>query len=154
LVIDDQVFISATYGTGAALLRITDSGPQTLWSGDNILSNHYSTSVYHDGFLYGFDGRQEMGQNLRCVEFKTGKVRWSQDNFGAGTLMCAGDKLLVLTEKGELILAGVTPSAFKPLARAQILPFNSRAYPALADGLYYARSKDKLVCLDLRKRGS
>lgn len=150
LVIIDQVFISATYGTGAALLRITDSGPQTLWSGDNILSNHYSTSVYHDGFLYGFDGRQEMGQNLRCVEFKTGKVRWSQDNFGAGTLMCAGDKLLVLTEKGELILADASPSAFKPLARAQILSFNSRAYPALAGGLYYARSKDKLVCVDLR----
>ena len=91
-----------------------------------------------------------MTPRLRCVALKAGKVRWSQDDFGAGTLMLAGDRLLVLTEKGELILAPASPQGFTPISRAQILPFNSRAYPALADGLYYARSKDKLVCVDLR----
>lgn len=150
LVIGDDVFISASYGTGAALLHFRESGPEVLWSGDEILSNHYATSVYHDGFLYGYDGRQESGPNLRCVDARTGKVRWSQDNFGAGTLIAAGDKLLILTEKGELILAPASPDGYKPLSHAQILPFNCRAYPALADGLYYARSKDKLVCVDLR----
>lgn len=150
LVIGADVFISASYGTGAALLRFKESGPEPIWSGDDILSNHYATSVYHDGFLYGFDGRQEMTPRLRCVELKTGKVRWSQDDFGAGTLMVADDRLLVLSEKGELILAPASAQSFKPISRAQILPFNSRAYPALADGLYYARSKDKLVCVDLR----
>jgi outer membrane protein assembly factor BamB len=150
VIIGDQIFLSASYGTGAAMLRFHEAGPETVWSGDEILSNHYATSVYHDGFLYGFDGRQESGPNLRCVDAKTGKVRWSQDNFGAGTLMLAGNQLLVLTEKGELIVAAATADGFKPVAHAQILPFNSRAYPAVADGLYYARSKDKLVCLDLR----
>jgi hypothetical protein len=106
--------------------------------------------VHHDGFLYGFDGRQEQGCNLRCVELKTGKVRWSQDRFGAGTITQARDHLLVLTEKGELICALATPREFKPVARAQILPFGVRAYPAIADGLFYARSGEKLVCLDLR----
>jgi outer membrane protein assembly factor BamB len=152
LVIDDQVFVSASYGTGAALLRFKESGPETIWSGDDILSNHYATNVYHNGYLYGFDGRQENGPNLRCVELKTGKVRWSKDNFGAGTMMAAGDQLLVLTEKGELILAPASPDDFKPTAHAQILPFESRAYPALADGFYYARAKGKLVCVDLRKQ--
>ena len=150
LVIDDQVFLSASYNTGAVLLRITDAGPQKVWSGEDILSNHYATSVYHEGFLYGFDGRQETGPSLRCVELNTGKVRWSQDNFGAGTLMLAGNRLLILTEKGQLISTPATPDAFKPERRAQVLPFDSRAYPALADGLYYARSKKTLVCLDLR----
>lgn len=150
LVIGDDVFVSASYGTGAAMLHFHESGPEVIWSGDDILSNHYATSVYHDGFLFGYDGRQESGPNLRCVDAKTGKVRWSQDGFGAGTLMVAGDKLLILTEKGELILAPATPDGYKPLAHAQILPFNSRAYPALADGLYYARSKEKLVCVNLR----
>lgn len=151
LVIGNEIFISASYRTGAAMLRFKESGPETIWSGDEILSNHYATSVYHDGFLFGFDGRQESGPNLRCVDAKTGKVRWSQDNFGAGTLMLAGNRLLILTEKGELILAPATPDGFKPISRAQVLPFNSRAYPALADGFYYARSKDKLVCVNLRK---
>lgn len=150
LVIGDDVFLSASYGTGAALLRFKESGPEPIWSGDDILSNHYATSVYHGGFLFGYDGRQEMTPRLRCVELKTGKVRWSQDDFGAGTLMLAGDRLLILTEKGELILAPASPNGFTPISRAQILPFNSRAYPALANGLYYARSKDKLVCADLR----
>ena len=154
LVIDDQVFISASYGAGAALLRFRESGLEKIWSGDDILSNHYATSVHHQGYLYGFDGRQEQGCNLRCVELKTGKVKWSQDRFGAGTLMLVSDQLLVLTERGELLRAPASPAAFKPAARAQILPFKVRAYPALADGLFYARSEDKLVCVDLRKAES
>lgn len=150
LVIDQQIFLSASYNTGAVLLRITRDGPRKVWSGDDSLSNHYATSVYFNGFLFGYHGRQEMGPSLRCVELKTGRVRWSEDNFGAGTLMLAGNQLLILTEKGELIRAPAAPDGFKPIGRAQILPFDSRAYPALADGLYYARGKKTLVCVDLR----
>ncbi len=150
VVVEDLIFISASYGAGAALLRFAESGPEKIWSGDDILSNHYATSVYYNGFLYGFDGRQEQGCNLRCVELKRGKVRWSQDGFGAGAILLARDQLLILTEKGQLVRALATPAEFKPNAQAQILPFLARAYPALAQGLFYARSKDKLVCLDLR----
>jgi outer membrane protein assembly factor BamB len=151
LVIGDLVFISASYGAGAAVLRFKESGPEKVWSADDILSNHYATSVHHEGLLYGFDGRQEQGCNLRCVELKTGKVRWSQARFGAGTVTLAGKELLVLTEKGELIYAPARADEFKPIARAQILPYGVRAYPAIADGLFYARSGEKLVCLDLKK---
>ena len=149
LVIDDQIFISASYETGAALLRFDETKPQKIWSGDDSLSNHYATSVYHDGYLFGYDGRQESGPNLRCVELKSGKVLWSEDHFGAGTISIAGDQLLILTEKGELICAPVSPDGFKPTARAQILGFEVRAYPAIADGHLFARSKDKMVCVDL-----
>ena len=145
------IFISASYGAGAALLRFNETKPEVIWSGDEILSNHYATSVHHDGFLYGFDGRQEQRCNLRCVELKTGKIRWSEDHFGAGTLMLAGDKLLILTERGELILASAIPEKFSPVARAQIIGNDVRAHPALANSLFYARDKSTLVCLDLRK---
>ena len=150
LVIDDLVFISASYQTGAALLRVGASGVTKVWSGDNILSNHYATSVYHDGMLYGFDGRQEYGPSLRCVELKTGKVRWTKESFGAGSILMADQYLLIMGEKGQLICAPATPEGFKPIAQAQVMPFEIRAYPALADGLMFVRSKDKLVCLDLR----
>lgn len=151
LVIGDLVFLSVSYQTGAALLRVTDKGPEKVWAADGVLSNHYSTSVHAAGLLYGFDGRQEQRPRLRCVELKTGNVRWTEENFGAGTLLLAGDRLLVLTEKGELLQAPATPDGFKPTGRAQILPFECRAHPALANGMFYARSKDKLVCLDLRE---
>lgn len=152
LVIDDLIFISASYGTGAALLRVKADGAEKSWAADDVLSNHYATPVHRDGFLYGFDGRQEQGCNLRCVELRTGKVRWSKDGFGAGTLMLANSDLLVLTEKGELVRAPATPAGFSPTARAQILSFQVRAHPALANGFLYARSKDQLVCVDLHKR--
>jgi outer membrane protein assembly factor BamB len=150
LIIDDQIFISASYGAGAALLRFNETKPEVIWSGDDILSNHYATSVHHNGFLYGFDGRQEQRCNLRCVELKTGKIRWSEDHFGAGTLMVVGDKILILTERGELIVAAASPEKFSPLARAQIIGSETRAYPALANGLFFARDKTVLVCVDLR----
>ena len=150
LVIGDQVFISASYGAGAALLRFADTKPEVVWSGDDILSSHYPTPVHHAGFLYGFDGRQEQRCHLRCVELKSGKVRWSQDRFGAGSITLAGDRLLILTERGELISAPVSPEKFAPQSRAQILGSDVRAHPALADGRFYARDKATLVCVDLR----
>jgi hypothetical protein len=151
LIIGDLVFLSASYETGAVLLRASDNKVEKIWSNDDVLSNHYATSIHHDGFLYGFDGRQETGPNLRCVELKSGKVRWSADRFGAGTVTLANENLLVLRENGELILAPASPEGFRPVARAQILPSGVRAYPALADGRLYTRSKDSLVCIDLRK---
>ncbi|MBI3191831.1 MAG: PQQ-like beta-propeller repeat protein [Pedosphaera parvula] len=155
LVIGYQIFLSASYGTGAALLRVKpDYALEKVWSGDDVLSAHYATPVHLDGFLYGIDGRVDPGfppAQLRCVELQTGKVRWSED-FGAATVTLAGKHLLLLKENGELLLALPTPDKFTPRARAQILGGGARAHPALADGFLYARSREKLVCVDLRKR--
>jgi len=68
----------------AALLRVKDNRVEKIWGADDVLSNHYATSVHSDGYLFGFDGRQEYGENLRCVEFKSGKIRWSEDRFWRG----------------------------------------------------------------------
>jgi outer membrane protein assembly factor BamB len=149
LVVDDLIFLSASYGAGAMLLRYGEKKPEQIWASDEALSNHYATSVHHRGFLYGFDGRQEQGCELRCVELKTGHVRWKKEGLKAGTVTLAGDQLLVLTERGQLLVAPATPDAFKPGAPAQILPSTVRAYPALANGRFYARSKDKLVCVEV-----
>jgi outer membrane protein assembly factor BamB len=152
LVIGDLIFLSASYGTGAALLKLKGTAVEKVWAGDDILSNHYATSVHHQGFLYGIHGRTDPGMeppSLRCVELQTGKIRWQQDSFPAATITLAGAQLLILTERGELIRAQASPGGFKPGARAQILSAQVRAYPAIADGKFYARSKDKLVCLDL-----
>ena len=78
-------------------------------------------------------------------------MRWSEDGFGAGTLLVAGGRLLILTEKGELLLADASPEKFTVRQRAQILPFESRSHAALADGRLFARGKGQLVVVDLRK---
>jgi outer membrane protein assembly factor BamB len=151
LVVGNEVFLSTSYDTGGLLLRWKDGKVEKVWSSDEALSNHYATSVYRDGFLYGYHGRQEGRPALRCVEWSTGKVRWSQEEFGAGTITLAGGRLLLLHEDGRLLVAEATPDQYKLLREAQILPNGVRAYPAWSDGLLFARSKDKLACFDLRK---
>jgi outer membrane protein assembly factor BamB len=150
LVIGNQVFVSASYGTGAALLEVNGSEYKKIWSNDDSMSNHYSTCVYRDGFLYGFHGRQEEGQALRCVQLRTGKVMWSVDGYGAGTVTLAGDRLLILRENGELVQAPAVSDGFHPGAHAKILTKVVRAYPALADGRLYARDEKTLVCVRLQ----
>jgi outer membrane protein assembly factor BamB len=151
LVIGDQIFVSAQYGPGAGVLRVNGSQLVDVWASDDVLSNHYATSVFYNGHLYGFHGRQEFGPSFRAVEFQTGTVRWSQEQFRAGSVLLAGDRLLITREGGELVLAAASPQAFKPMARAQILQGVVRPYPALADGLLYVRNENTLLCLDLRK---
>jgi outer membrane protein assembly factor BamB len=154
LVVGDIIFVSASYGTGAAAFRVQGNQLVDLWSGDDMLSNHYATSVHSNGYLYGFHGRQEFNPSFRAVELKTGSVKWNVDGFHAGSVTLAGDRLVILKETGELILAAATPQAYRPLAQARVLPATVRSLPALADGFLYARNNDTgndvLVCLDLR----
>jgi outer membrane protein assembly factor BamB len=151
IVVNDRIFLSASYGTGAVLLQVANNAVKPIWSGDESMSNHYSTSVLKDGYLYGFDGRQEFGQTLRCVELATGKVMWNVDGFGAGTLLIAGDSLVIMRESGELALASASPKAFRFNARAQIMKGVVRAYPALANGRFYVRNDRQLAAFDLKQ---
>jgi len=151
IIVGDQIFVSAQYGPGAGVLRVNGSQLTDVWASDEVLSNHYATSVFYNGYLYGFHGRQEFGPSFRAVEFQTGTVKWSLDQFRAGSVLLAGDRLVVTREGGELILAPASPQAFKPLARAQILQGVLRPYPAIADGMLYVRNENTLLCLDLRK---
>jgi len=154
VVVGDQIFISATYETGAAVVRVEGSRLTELWASDEVLSNHYATSVYADGILYGFHGRQEFNPSFRAVDFKTGAVKWSVDQFHAGSVILAGDRLLIAKETGEIVLAAASPQAYRQLAHAQLLPATVRALPALSDGVLYVRNSDNrtpvLACFDLR----
>jgi outer membrane protein assembly factor BamB len=144
------IFFSASYGTGAITIDFSAAEPRELWSGEDALANHYSTAVASGGVLYGYHGRQEYGQSLRAVELRSGKVLWEEPGFKAGTVTLAGDLLLLLREDGELVIARVDRNKFSPTSRSKILPGVVRAYPAIADGILYARNEDTLVAVDLR----
>ncbi len=151
VVAGDLLFISASYETGAIVLRIKKDGAEELWKSDDVLSNHYETSIFHDGYLYGFDGRQELGARMRCVEMKTGKVRWTKEGFGCGSMVLAEGKLFILTEGGDLVLVRATPEAYRELARARLLQRPCRAPLALAHGRLYLRDDRQVICLDVKR---
>jgi outer membrane protein assembly factor BamB len=151
VVVDDYVFVSASYNTGAILLRVRKDGVEEIWHNDESMSNHYNTCIQHAGYLYGFDGRQEEGARLRCVELKTGKVRWTADRFGCGSMVLAEGNLIILTEEGDLVLAEATPDSYKEKARATVLTKPCRSEIALTNGRLFARDGKKLVCWNLKK---
>lgn len=148
-----HVFTSACYDVGAALWEIgKDDKLTAAWRAGEKLDCHYSTPVLVDGNLYGFHGRQETGQELRCVAATDGRVRWSTP-LNAGHLIASGQQLLILTETGELILSESSPDKAPALSeRGEILRGGHRAPPALADGLLFAKDKSRMVCVDLRAK--
>jgi outer membrane protein assembly factor BamB len=151
VVVNDLLFLSACYGVGAAVLRVRPDGAEEVWKSDEVLSNHYDTSIADKGCLYGVDGRQEQRAQLRCVEMKTGKIRWTRERFGCASAVLAEGKLIVLNEDGDLVLIEATPEAYRERARAHVLTKPCRSPIALADGRLYARDEHKLVCWKLKE---
>jgi outer membrane protein assembly factor BamB len=149
LVAGDELFVSAEYGPGAGVFKL-DGALTKVWASDEALSTHYATAVIRDGILYGYHGRQEFGPSLRAVDLHTGKVRWNVEQFRGGSITLAGDRLVLIRESGELVIAAATPEAYRPLAKAQLLPGVVRAFPALSDGFLYVRNEQTLACFDLR----
>ena len=151
LVVDDHLFISAQYGTGAGVFRIAGLDLEEVWTSDDVLSNHYATSVYHHGYLYGYHGRQEYGPSFRAVAFDSGEVAWDTGPFGSGSVTVAGELLVLMKESGELVLAEASSDGFVPVASVQLLPATVRAYPAIADGHLFVRNDDTLLAVDLTR---
>lgn len=151
IVFGNSIFLSTGYQRGCTLLGVNDDTLQTVYE-KKTLSNHMSNSVVHKGFIYGFDGNAHRGRNARlvCIEAATGAERWAQKGLGCGSLMMAGDKLLVLSEKGELVIAKANPEKWEELARAQVINERCWTVPVLANGQVYCRNDaGELVCVDV-----
>lgn len=151
-VVGDKLFISTGYGgrsARGALFQLGEDPPLEIWRNDK-LGTRTSSAVLHGGHVYCVS-ENSRGQ-LMCFNLRDGAVVWSEPRFAPyGTLMIAGEKLVVLDEKGELVIADATPDGYRELARAKVLRSRSWVMPVLANGRIYARSnKGELVCLDVR----
>jgi outer membrane protein assembly factor BamB len=148
LVIDGHLFVSASYGVGAVWAKLSPNSAQELWRSDEIMSSQYTTCMYKDSALFGIDGRQDVPPaHLRAIDPRTRKILWTEENFGTGNLILAGDKLLIMKTDGELVLAAADKSRYRELARAQVLDGTAQPLPALANGLLYVRDENTLKCL-------
>jgi outer membrane protein assembly factor BamB len=153
IVSGDTVLISSGYNEGCALYRIDGSNVTEIWKNRNM-RNQVNSSVLWKGHLYGFDGQVDGGGKLTCLNFQTGQRIWSQTGMGTGSLMLADGKLIILGEKGKLVIAEASPEGFKELASAQILTGKCWTVPVLASGRIYARNAaGRLVCVDVRSKG-
>jgi outer membrane protein assembly factor BamB len=146
------VYCSAGYGVGAGLFRINDSmKAENVWLKPNRLVNHWSTPVVHEGHLYGLFSFKQYGKGpLKCVELESGEIKWEEPGFGAGNCVIVGDKVVVLSDAGELVVASASPDKYKELARAKVLKGKCWSTPAYSNGRVYLRSTEEGVCIDLK----
>src|SRR5438876_3289468 len=144
----ERVFISTGYGKGGALLK-PDAGPEptVLWK-NKALRTQRNAAVLMGGHLFGVDGDTNEKAALKCVDIATGEVKWSEQAVGSGALMAADGKLIVLGDRGELMVAPASPEGFQPTARAQVLGGKCWTVPVLANGLIWCRnSRGDVVCV-------
>lgn len=151
LVWKNEIFISVSYGTGAALLTPKGKELEEVWSGDKSLSCHFNTPVRVGDYLYGSHGRVDAKNvELRCVEWKTGKVKWSQPRFGPISLIAVDGGLLGVVESGDLVRFEASPEGYREKGRAAIWGSPTRAAPALANGRLFARDGKMLAAVKLK----
>jgi outer membrane protein assembly factor BamB len=126
---------------------------------DSQMSNDVASSVLVDGFVYGFDlasiqterGRPSRGV-FRCMDFKTGQIRWSSDRPGQAAIVVADGKLLMFNDRGQVLLVRVNPQSYEELARAEVFPGQTCwTAPALEHGRLYLRSPTQVACLFVGK---
>jgi outer membrane protein assembly factor BamB len=153
LVVDNQIFITSGYKSGCALLRFNGNKPEVVWKSKNM-NNHFGGAVYYDGHLYGSDGLVGKSRSkLNCIDLKTGDLRWSE-KLGFNSLILADKKLIVINERGKLIIAEASPKGFKEISSTQILPKSVRCWtaPILANGKIYCRNTNgDTVCINVKK---
>ena len=153
IVQDDKIFISTGYKRGCALFQFKNGKLAKLYENRN-LSTHMNNAIPVGDFLYGFDGNVHMAgpKDFVCIRFSTGETQWRSKDAGlmVGSLIVAGDRIIALGQRGELVVAPVDPKKFTPLAREQVIGGRCWTPPVLANGLLYLRNaRGDLVCLDL-----
>jgi hypothetical protein len=153
-----------------------------VWTDRNRRRNqamalHWNTAIEHEGYLYGSSGYHAPEAELRCVDWKTGKVMWSEANMSRSSLLLVDGKLVCLSEDGTLRILEPTSDKYTELAKWEygtgegedpatpgavvgkahadtaastaLLPYPAWAAPALSNGLLYVEGAGRLVCLRL-----
>jgi outer membrane protein assembly factor BamB len=153
VIVDDLVLVSSHQ---AGLLGIKVSRPGQPWQAETAWvakesAINYSSPVVVERHLYGVGP----ARNLICVEVRTGRPAWAQEGLfvgSAGTayagFLVMPDRILMLTDGGELVLFAADPTEYRELGRVQVCGRNW-CNPAYSDGRLYLRDAKTLRCVQL-----
>ena len=110
------------------------------------MRNRLSSWVLLDGYIYGLDNAI-----LACLDAATGELMWKGGRYGSGQLLAAGDHLVVLTERGDLVLVRATPERHEEVERFHALDGKTWNVPALAGGRILVRNARQMAAFDLSR---
>lgn len=134
----DRFIISAGYGHGAALVRVVKSGDsftaREIWQ-NTRMKNKFSSSVLHEGHIYGLDEAI-----LTCLNVETGEQKWKGGRYGFGQIILASGHIIVAAENGDVALVRATPDRHEELVRFSAIEGKTWNHPVIADGILLVRN--------------
>lgn len=156
---DGLVYVSAGYGVGCHCFRITP--PQSTggkFSAEKVYSNrdmknHHGGVILFNGYVYGSN---DPGI-LVCMDFKTGKVAWSNRSIGKGSMVIADGHVYLRGEQppGVVALIEASPAGYKQISAFSPPDASGKPewpHPVIANGKLYLRDQDVLLCYDIKAK--
>jgi len=110
------------------------------------MKNQFTSSVLHDGHIYGLDEAI-----LACLDAETGDLKWKGGRYGYGQVMLAGGHLIVLTEGGDMALVRATPEKHEEIATFPLFEGKTWNHPAISNGILLVRNLAEMAAFDLRR---
>ncbi len=150
---DGHIFLSGGYNAGSLMLQLKDDGgkitTQPLFRlKPDVFGATQQTPILHQDRLYGVRPDGE----FVCLDLN-GRSLWSSSakaRFGLGPFLLAEGLIFAVNDSGQLTLLEASPSAYHPLAQAQVLQGRESWGPlALAGGRLLVRDLTRLVCLEV-----
>ncbi|MBM3814752.1 MAG: pyrrolo-quinoline quinone [Acidimicrobiia bacterium] len=169
------LLISSFY-TGSMMMELDNAAPAAhmLWKGKSQseiqtdgLHALINTPVIDGGYIYGIDS---YGQ-FRCLHARTGERIWEtldvtkeKARWSTGLIVRHQDRYFINNDRGELILARLSPKGYQEISRTPLIKPTSTAgigrrelgavnwsHPAYANRHIFARNDEEILCASLEK---
>ena len=98
--------------------------------------------MLHEGHLYGFTGRF-----LTCAAVDSGEIVWRSRPPGALGISLVGDKLAVIAQSGDLVLADASPEGYREITRIATFERGDYATPTFVDDHFLVRNLERLAAV-------
>jgi len=112
----------------------------------NRLKPSFNDFVIHKGRIYGLDDGI-----LCCTDAESGRRLWKNGRYGFGQLLLVpeSDRIVVLTENGEVVLVATNPEKLEELGRFSAIAGKTWNHPLIAHERLYARNAEEIACFRL-----
>ena len=156
---DSSVYSGTAYGGGGLVKLSAGAGgvkTDEVYH-DKKLPTAIGGFVLVGDYLYGTNR-----ESFMCIDFKTGKQKWSEPRTMAPSSLCFADGRLYAhgEAKGDVALVDASPDGYKEHGHFTPPQVPDRgkskawAYPAVADGRLYIHDWGSLWCYDVKSEDS